>query len=575
MKNNVNEYKNDQSEMTSTFFTPFGSYVEEAYIPLGRQGLSYLFYSPVISDVVSLSPANLRSRMFLEATFGIEFVRQNFKMFDIAKGEKVEDIQVLSDRLAQECDSCDVMFDNSMVRGLGLYPTKTGFVLNLGRRGVFDENGYPLPRFHQGYFYSAHNSSWNLDVDSIANQSDFYTLTDAFSTFNFESPLEVDIVIGAVLAGMIGSALNIRPIVCFEAEAGSGKTLLLKCISTMLHKQTTARFSTPQNSAQILASIKNGSTGIVMDEFESKDYSTKTLSEVLGLFRSSFSADDDSGVVKATGGKKVAYRLSCPVFLGGINLPKFDEATSSRCIKIKLNQFYKRLDAENPSRDEVYSAIEEVSDKLRSFMISNFAFVRDTIGMVHNMMGEYEMSSRQCDKWSVVIAGAVAYKQCLHNNEFDPLGYIVELINHAFEYEVGANASGVEASTFETILLNIAVPIGGNTRQLGDLLSDLRNHSDQIDMPLLKRSLESVGLNIVFPGGSPMLAVAKSECFSVVSSAFKKAGISRDEWHFSAKEMFGVIADKVVKFGKKPHRAFVFPIDRLLSEPHELLDIMV
>lgn len=574
MKNNVYEFNNDRSEVTSSFFKPFGSYAEESYIALGRQGLSYLFYSPIVADVISLSPSNLRNRMFLEATFGIEFVRQHFKIFDIAKGEKVEDIQELSDRLAQECDSCSFTFDSTMVRGLGLYPTKSGFVINLGKRGVFDDRGYPIARFHQGYFYSAHNSAWNLDLGSVANQSDFGKLKDAFSTFNFETPLEVDLVIGAALTGMIGSALKTRPIVCFEAEAGSGKTLLLKCISTMLNKQTTARFSTPQNSAQILASIKNGSTGIVMDEFESKDYSTKTLTEVLGLFRSSFSADDDSGVVKATGGKRVSYRLSCPVFLGGINLPRFDEATGSRCIKLKLNRFYKRADVNCHSVDEVISAVEEVSDKLRAYMIGNFGYVRDVIGTVHDMLGGYELSSRQCDKWSTAIAGAVVYQECLNNKEFDSFDYICELIELAVAHEAGG-AEEFEVSTFETVLLNIAVPIGGNTRQLGELLSDLRNHSDQIDMSLLKRSLENVGLNVVCSGGSTMLAVAKSDCFSVVSSAFKKAGMRKDVWHSTAKEMPGVIADKVVKFGKKPHRAFVFPIDQLLSEAEVLQEMTV
>lgn len=570
--NNVIQFKNSSAEAIGQLFKPFGNYVEEVYIPLGRDGLSYVFYSPIVSDVVKLSPNNLHNTKYLEAVLGLETIKANAWKFNIAKGTEEENIDSLSHEIAEDCNACDFVFDTGMIRGVGLYPTKNGFVLNLGKKGVFDYDGYPVSRFHDGYLYTAKSTGHFVDLDLEVNDADFRVLKDAFSTFNFQNPLDVYLVVGSVLSGIVGSALKTRPIVCFEAEAGSGKTLLLKCISTMLHKQFTARFSTPQNSAQILASIKNGSTGIIMDEFESKDYPSRTLTEVLGLFRSSFSADEDSGVVKATGGKKVTYRLSCPVFVGGISPPKFDEAMASRTINFKLNQFFGATESPYRNDEQVIAAVSSVSEKFRSFMLQNISVVCENASLIHECLAERGLSYRLCDKWCTVIAGAIMLKQALCDDQEEVEQTLMDLVELAVERETRKDEQ-FEVSEFETILLNLVVPIDGNSRRLGDLLHDWNLRGDQIDMTLLKRSLESLGLNIVNIGGEPSLAVAKAECFTVLSKAFKQAGMQRNVWHSIAKDMPGAIADKVVKFGKKPHRAFVFPIRQLLSETNDSHEI--
>lgn len=574
MKNNVIQFKSNRVNTISELFKPFGNYVEEHYIPLGREGVNYVLYSPIVSDVVRLNPNNLYNSKYLEAVLGSEVIELYATRYDIATGEEEEDVQGLSQRIAEDCNDCDFTFEPGMTRGVGLYPTRSGFVMNMGKHGVFDESGYPVSRLHEGYLYTARSSGWAVDLSVKASRADFQVLKDAFSTFNFQNSLDADLVVGSVLSGIVGSALKTRPIVSFEAEAGSGKTLLLRCIATLLHKQSTARFSTPQNSAQILASIKNGSTGIILDEFEAKDYPTRTLTEVLGLFRSSFSADEDSGVVKATGGRKVTYRLSCPVFVGGINPPKFDEAMTSRSISFKLNQFFKKADVAYSNDEQVSSAVMEVSERIRSFMLQNFAVLRENARVVHGLLSGQGLASRLCDKWSTVIAGTMIFKEALCDNQVEVQNMLKALVELAVERETKKDEE-FKVSEFETILLSVGVPIGGNSRRLGDLLNDWAQRGDQVDVTALKRSLETLGLNIVNIDGEPALAVAKAECFTVVSYAFKKAGMHRNVWHSVAKEIPGVIADKVVKFAKKPHRAFVFPIGQLLSEADESQEMTV
>lgn len=559
--------KNNNTIGSNNFAATLTSYVEEGgFIALGRQGLNYVIYSVLSGSVEVISHTQVSNPKFLRAALGSRFITENYTEYDESKGVREVNYTAITIDIEEKCADIDFEFSSSMVRGLGVHRTKDGeFIINLGRNGVFNTSGQPIPRFYKGNIYVARGVT-DLDLNSLASSNDFAMLKEVFSSFNFQSQMHAEVLVGSLVSGVVGSAMKNRPIISLEAEAGSGKTTLMRCVRTVLGQKTTKHLETMQNTAQVLASVKDGAKALLFDEFEAKDYSKEELKSLLSLMRASFSANEDSEIIRATGGKKVSYQISCPIYLAAITPPKFEASVTSRMITLKLAKFFKKQTSLFDSDAAVSAACEQIAPAIRAFVVQNLVVLEEFAVTAHKALTGEGYDSRTADKWAPVVAGAMLVEYGITASKAAAAEKMVFLLPVVAASENAKRQDEVFALTsLQSALLNAEFKIGASKRRLEDVIGGVIARDAESEMTASR--LESQGLRILDKGdGNFKLAISTAECFTAVKAVLVKAGVPAADWKTAIRKMTGVSSDVVVKFSGKAHRAFVLPVESLLEQ---------
>lgn len=559
--------KNNNTNGSNNFAANLTGYVEEnGYIALGRQGLSYVIYSVLSGSVEVISHTQVSNPKFLRAALGTRYVTENYTQFNEAKGVREVNYDEITMDIEHNCSSMDLEFSSSIVRGLGVHRTKEGeFIINLGRRGVFNMAGQPIPRFYKGNIYVAKGVT-DLDTANMADANDFAMLKEIFSSFNFQSQMHAEVLIGSLISGIVGSAMKNRPIISLEAEAGSGKTTLMRCIRTVLGQKTTKHFETMQNTAQVLACVKDGTKAMLFDEFEAKDYSKEELKSLLSLMRASFSANEDSEIVRATGSKKSSIQINCPIYLAAITPPKFEASVTSRMITLKLAKFFKKGTSLFDTDAAVNAACEQASPAIRAFVVQNLVILEKFAVTAHKALTGEGYDSRTADKWSPVIAGAMLVEYGITASEAAAAEKLVFLLPVVAASENAKRQDEVFALvSLQSALLNAEFKVGATRHRLEDLIGGVI--AGDANSTMAASRLEAQGIRILDKGDSTFkLAISTAECFTAVKAVLVKAGVPAMDWKNAIRKMTGVSSDVVVKFSGKAHRAFVLSVESLLEQ---------
>lgn len=465
---------------------------------LGRSGMDFVIYSHHLGRVQVVSYKELGDDKFLKTLLGIQFLQVNY----LEQTGSIGSVSVNYDRLRMHIevlgDYNKHQFDTSKVRGVGVYKSKDGYIINHGAAGVFRSNGERVHNCHDGYFYLPIGDLGISGVE-IAGKDDLNMFYRVFSSFNFEGKNDQRILTGVVLSSMVSRALDHKPIVSLVAPPSSGKSTLLSALTTAIGRPSVQYADSKQNSAKIRALLTEGPTALLVDEFEAKTYRGESLNEMTSIFRASFSNTEDKAINNAIGCKSNKVRLDAQVFLAAVQLPHLEPADLSRMIKVQLNPYHRSKKPAFSSSSELLDTVERIAPKIRKLLISHIDELPMLVQAARKKLSSLGLIERVADKWSGVIACAMLAERVTTKQPSKANRMLKEMTSIVLGYETADSVSkDANMGRYATALLNGLIPAGpqGSLVSIRHCLSSFRECKTAKDIASLNSALKPLGLAI-------------------------------------------------------------------------------
>ena len=345
-----------------------------------------------------------------------------------------------------------------------------------------------------GYFYKrgpATLAPWMEPVgiyDSPAHQ-----LLADLTSWNWQRPtLDPLFILGWIATGFMGAALEVRPMVFTTGGAGVGKSTLHNLIRAIFGP---VLFSTANTTAAgIYQAIGQDSRPVAVDEFESRAGSFKEQA-IIELARQSY-----SGAKLYRGGANhegVEFELRSPFMFSAIMHPPLAVQDKTRMAILNLRQLDK-----GHGRSPV---IPDVAGRqlLRQVMDGWEDFQRHILPKWRVVLHDVGLDARAIDTYGTLLAAAelLVGVEGLTDIGF-PAGEpekIVEMIRAATADEI-ADRQEKWQEVISTLLATTIDGWKGGTRQtVGQVIDDLRGHTDIGGIDEARRALALVGLGLKPP----------------------------------------------------------------------------
>lgn len=230
-------------------------------------------------------------------------------------------------------------FDQTKVRGAGVWRDKDGIVLNDGQRLILPDGtvrGYDENRSEYTYIRSAVRFGAMAGPEST--DDDGRALEELFKAQSWTDPAMAPLAMGWSLIAPFGGMLKWRPHIWITGRKGSGKSYMLENLIAPLCGPFAHRGSGKDTEAGIRRSLNMDARPVILDEMEPKSAKAREkIGSLLDLARNASS--DGSGVITigggADGGAVTFVIRSCFAF-ASVQVPDEDAAVASRIIRMEL-----------------------------------------------------------------------------------------------------------------------------------------------------------------------------------------------------------------------------------------------
>lgn len=309
-------------------------------------------------------------------------------------------------------EGCDAMglFDNTRVRGPGLYLDGEEMVVNFGEQ-VATSDGSPVrtaPELTGSAYQSGPELGFSLKTP-VASDQDVESLVDAVKSFAFRRAADAKLMLGWLAMAFYGPVLSHRPIVAITAERGAGKTTMLELFSQLLGQQAMRRDGVP-TVAQVIYELEKRPAALLVDELEARRSKVTAVENFLETLRIGFSNSSGHRLSRVIGGKQRYFNAPAGVLVAGIGLPAFNPATESRTVRICLNSLEKGVQASyqplfDSTRQQETMAL---GSRVRRLLLGRWSVMKKSMDAVRPMLIALGHESRSADKYSPLIAGYLA-----------------------------------------------------------------------------------------------------------------------------------------------------------------------
>lgn len=315
----------------------------------------------------------------------------------------------LLDSIQKACDDMG-LFDNTRVRGPGLYREGEELVVNFGCH-VATSDGQPgqtAPQRTGAAYQSGPDLGFSMQTP-IASGEDIKSLVHAMQSFGLRRSGDAKLLMGWLAMAFYGPVLAHRPIVAITAERGAGKTTMLEFFAQLLGPQAMRRDGVP-TVAQVIYELDKRPAALLVDELEARRSKVVAVENFLETLRIGFSNASGHRLSRVIGGKQRYFNAPAGVLVAGIGLPAFNPATESRTVRICLNALEKDSQAcyqplFDSAREHETTAL---GSRVRRMLLTRWSVMRDAMNAVRPMLITLGHESRSADKYSPLIAGYVA-----------------------------------------------------------------------------------------------------------------------------------------------------------------------
>lgn len=182
--------------------------------------------------------------------------------------------------------------------------------------------------------YDASQSIGFGATDTALSDEESRELVEVVRGFGLDGKRDEIVLVGSLASMFYGTALRTRPVIAIEAEYASGKTTWLDFVSAVL--EGCERRDGIPTAAQVVHAMRHQPKALICDEVELSPRRKRDWEAVAEPARCGFSKSAGPRIKRVLGGKRTSFHAPAGVLLAGINLPVFEPATESRCLRVRL-----------------------------------------------------------------------------------------------------------------------------------------------------------------------------------------------------------------------------------------------
>jgi hypothetical protein len=222
------------------------------------------------------------------------------------------------------------------VRGRGAWRDDDGSLIYHAGDAVWIGGRWMPPGEHGRFIYPGRPAigrpSGKLEAAGPGSPGDM--LFQALQSWNWDrGELDARLALGWLMTGLVGGALEQRPVAYVVGTEGAGKSTLQKLLRLIMNGALVSTSNTTQ--AGIYQKIRQDSIAVMVDELEAKE-DTRTTDKILELARIAYSGDKMQRGGKDGVGQEFAVMSS--FLFSSIALPAMDAQDASRMAVLMMRE---------------------------------------------------------------------------------------------------------------------------------------------------------------------------------------------------------------------------------------------
>lgn len=297
------------------------------------------------------------------------------------------------------------------LRAQGVWMDDNRVILHLGDRLLCNGTEVSMSKIDSKYIYEKKRSK-ELNIYDKLPVERSVELIPLVEQFSWSRNINPRLLMGFIVAGLIGGALPWRPHVWINGEQGCGKSSVIKDIVRRILGGCTAIFiEGATTEAGLRQTVNHSSFPILFDEAESNDKKGQLrMDQILELMRSSASPDGGKLLKGTPGGSSMTFDIQSCFCLASVSNNTKLAADLSRIVSLEMKTH------ESPStekwevfRQTILNTLNlEWTGQFRQRIFSMVPTIRKNIDVFITAVRDELKSQRYGDVYGVLLGSAYA-----------------------------------------------------------------------------------------------------------------------------------------------------------------------
>lgn len=532
--------------------------VAGGYTALGYSGNLLYIYSALQQRIVQLRPS-LMDEMTLKAICGANWCEEHYAEIHPKKGELVFNHKRLATDIITACQDAG-LYCESMERRNGVWPADNGSALIINGSALWRDDGTILANgLVDGKAYPKCGGVGFGPETPTASEEDVNRLLNAFGAYHWSSEMVPEMLLGWFVCAVLAPALQRRPHIYISGRAGTGKSVLL-CLMASLLGPLAHKASGPQSKAGLYQSLAGTPRAVLLDEAEA-DSSGRKWVDMLEIARIAYSlAENDRGIgVGTSTGEARFYHFVSPFLAAGINPGKFEPADLSRWAIFDVSG--RKADADNRFIGD--EEARELGARLAVTAVRRWSVLQASLEVIRKAIMRQGGDARLADTVGPLLAGywTLVSDSPAAPDDAETLVGLCGLNQHLEQREESDEARCLDSLFSRVVTLPVTVE-GCWVRQplsIGQAIAKIcENPVECLDM---QNRLTQLGLRVTRREGRWIMMVANSPEHTELRKMFYGTKWQHGGWSTSLRRLpGGDYETQRLGTGYKPCKVTVFDV---------------
>jgi phage/plasmid primase-like uncharacterized protein/energy-coupling factor transporter ATP-binding protein EcfA2 len=317
-------------------------------------------------------------------------------------------------------------FNHQNIRGYGSWIDNGRIVINLGDKQIVDGEFVNEVK-NSKYLYTT-NFPMIIDWENPLKDEECKKIVDTFKLLNYKNPGDYIYLTGWLALAQIFNAVDWRFQLWITGNKGSGKTEILKMLSSLVFDSEIYQSIT---EASIRQHLKNNAMPMIVDEAEPNSIETrKRMNGVMEVIRQCSSRMNAKTIRGTASGTAIEYNINSLFCLASIQTYFPTQADVSRFFVIEMNSNANSDIRLWPTVQKKFDEIKGYAPRLFSRMVQSAPNLRYNISTIKDLIisSDWIRDPRQADQISCAMASYFA----LHSTEKicdDDMPFIMNMVS--------------------------------------------------------------------------------------------------------------------------------------------------
>lgn len=352
------------------------------YRALGSIGKTYYFISGRNSDIITLTPSEMKQNHFLAlaplAFWQMEYPGKNGCQWD-----------VVADTLINQCTDIG-SFNPDRLRGKGVWYDDGRYIVHKGDKLYINNTEIDTDAIESKYIYEPKHRKEDFYTKPLKKE-DSNRFIDLLKMLIWERPEYAILLAGWCAVAPICGCIEWRPHIWLTGQAGSGKSWIIRKIIKKIIGEDSVFTQGESSEAGIRQELGNDAVPVILDEAESDEKNqAERIQSILTLMRQA-SSQGDTILKGSPSGKSTRFKINSCFLFASIGVNTHHHADESRITVLSLKT------DESDNREQKFKDLQRaVNNLLTEEYCGNFKT------RIYNMIPTIIESSKV---FSMLIAG--------------------------------------------------------------------------------------------------------------------------------------------------------------------------